>query len=138
MHTLVDIKTRHLTLSDDERILITKKAQALGRVSHGALVCDVVVDVPHRRHRQGRKYSVRITVSERFDNEATGRGLVACSEHEDLFVAVSKAMKVMKRELRRVEERSPEHWSHPPRRVYDEAVKRIGWPSEAVSIASVM
>ncbi len=60
--------------------------------------CSVVIDVPHKRHRQGRQFQVRI------DLQIPGRAIAVTHDpvdgsHEDVYVALSDAFRAARRQL---------------------------------------
>jgi hypothetical protein len=61
--------------------------------------CAVVVELPHRRHRQGKTFQVRIylTVAERTIAITRDPGLDPA--HEDLHVAIADAFRAARRTL---------------------------------------
>jgi len=71
----------------------------LARISDQITRCDVVVETPHRHHRQGRRFHVRVelTVPGRIIAVSHDRGSDAA--HEDVFVAVRDAFQAARRQL---------------------------------------
>lgn len=73
----------------------------LGRLEHtyGRIQrCSVVIDVPHKRQRQGRQFQVRI------DLQVPGREIAVTRDpmngsHEDVYVALSDAFRAARRQL---------------------------------------
>jgi ribosome-associated translation inhibitor RaiA len=61
--------------------------------------CDVVVEVPHRHHRQGRAFHVRITLTVPGDTIAISHDPGDGDSHDDVLVAVHDAFHAARRRL---------------------------------------
>ena len=78
---------------------VLKRAAKLESFFDGIIGCRVVIEEPHRSHRQGKLVHVRI------DTTVPGKELVVNREpaehhaHEDAYVAVRDAFRAMKRQL---------------------------------------
>jgi ribosome-associated translation inhibitor RaiA len=74
-------------------------AQRLEHVCKRITRCDVVVEAPHRHHRQGRQFHVRIALA------VPGREIVVshdpgrAADHEDAYVAVRDSFEAARRQL---------------------------------------
>ena len=83
---------------------VRELAARLERFAHDITSCHVTIQSPHRHHRQGQLYEVRVRVA------APGREIVSGSDgsgdhaHEDVYVALRDAFDAAVREL---EERAP-------------------------------
>lgn len=56
--------------------------------------CEVVIDQPHRRHRQGNEFEVRVVI------EAPGIELaVSHALREDIYIAIADAFRAARRQL---------------------------------------
>jgi cold shock CspA family protein len=79
-------------------------AAKLATAFDGIIRCDVVVDAPHRHHRHGRRYRVRITLTLPGETIAISREPGLDGAHEDPHVAVRDAFRAARRSL--------EDWVH--------------------------
>ncbi len=87
----VQVTFRGMASSAAVEANIREKAEKLERFSDHLMSCRVVVEAPHRHHRKGRLYHVRIDVG------VVGDELVVAHEgpldhaHEDVYVAIRDA-----------------------------------------------
>lgn len=101
MNRSLTLTVRNLSLSDVAAGLIREHAEKLESLGHPITACRVLVDVPHRRHHQGKAYDVRITLA------VPGAELVINREpNEDLYVAIRDAFDAARRRLDDVRRRS--------------------------------
>ena len=61
--------------------------------------CRVVVEMPHRRHQQGKLYTVRIDLTVPGQELVIGREPSQHHAHEDVYVAIRDAFNAAKRQL---------------------------------------
>ena len=78
---------------------IREKAAHLERFESDILRCHVTVEAPHRHHRQGRLYDVRIEVFVPRGDVVVVRQSTQDHAHEDPFVAVRDAFNAAVRQL---------------------------------------
>ena len=69
--------------------------QAYGRIER----CAVVIEIPHRRHRQGKTFHVRIELALPDRTIAVSRDPGHDPAHEDVYVALSDAFRAARRQL---------------------------------------
>jgi hypothetical protein len=74
-------------------------AGKLEHVGPGIERCDVVIDRPHRHHRHGRRYEVRIALAVPGPDIIVGDHGGLSGAHEDAFVAVRDAFRAARRQL---------------------------------------
>lgn len=78
---------------------IEEHAAKLETVCPDLETCEVVVELPHRHHRQGRAFHVRITLAVRGDAIAISHDPGDGDAHEDVLVAVRDAFVAARRRL---------------------------------------
>jgi hypothetical protein len=61
--------------------------------------CAVVIELPHRRHRHGGTYQVRILVTIPGQTFASTRDPGSDHAHEDIYVAIADAFRAVRRAL---------------------------------------
>jgi hypothetical protein len=66
-----------------------------GRIEH----CDVVVEAPHLRHRQGNQYRVRVAMTVPAGRLVVSRDPGPDEAHQDLYVAVRDSLHTARRLL---------------------------------------
>lgn len=96
----------HVTFKDMEpspalETRINEQAAKLEQFYDGILRCDVLVETPHRHHRHGRHFHVRVQLH----LDAPGAEIIANRDpddngaHEDAYVAVRDAFASARRQL---------------------------------------
>lgn len=96
----LQITTRHVSLSEVVNDDIREKAAKLDHFSDHIMGLRVMVEVPHRHHRQGMRYLVRIDIT------TPGAEIVIKRQpHEDIYVAVRDAFDAARRKLEDYERR---------------------------------
>jgi thioredoxin reductase len=78
---------------------IRASARRLDRYHPAILGCRIAVEAPHRHHRKGRPYRVRIDLSVPGKELVVGRHPQLNPAHEDLHVALRDAFRAARREL---------------------------------------
>ncbi len=78
---------------------IRAAARRLDRYHPGILGCRIAVEAPHRHHRKGRHYRVRIDVTVPGKELVVGHHSQHSPAHEDLAVALRDAFRAARREL---------------------------------------
>lgn len=74
----------------------------LGKILHVAqdiTRCDVVIDAPHRHHRHGRRFHVRIELDRPSGAVIVSHDRGSDAAHEDVHVAVRDAFLAARRQL---------------------------------------
>lgn len=90
----LQITVRNASISEVVKEDIRKKAAKLDQFSDYIMACRVTVEAPHRHHRQGLRYNVRIDIT------VPGAELVVRrQQHEDIYVAVRDAFDAARRRL---------------------------------------
>ncbi len=111
------ITFRHVAPSDAVEAVVRDKASKLDRFADDVIGCHVVIEAPHRRHRQGMLFHVTVDVT------LPGREIVVSRDppehhaHEDVYVAMRDAFDAVVRRLEdRVRRRraAVEHQAEPP------------------------
>ena len=78
---------------------IRASVQRLDKYHPGILGCRVAVEAPHRHHRKGRPYRVRIDLTVPGKELVVGHHPQLSPAHEDLSVALRDAFRAARREL---------------------------------------
>jgi ribosome-associated translation inhibitor RaiA/cold shock CspA family protein len=100
MQIPVDITFKEMDATDALNLRIQEGVAKLERVYDRITRCEVLVDAPHRHHRKGREYHVRIRLT-----VPGGGELVASHDpgpdgaHEDVYVALRDAFNAARRQL---------------------------------------
>lgn len=128
----VQITFRGIDRSEALAAWVQEWADKLEHV-HGRIErCDVVVEAPHQRHRQGAQYRVRIHVAVPGADVSIDRDPGPDEAHEDPYVAVRDSFHAARRRLEDVARRQrgdvktrvePEH----ARVVYLDVQQEWGW-----------
>lgn len=105
METPLELSFKNMDPSDFVRGLVTEKMEKLERRYGGITSAHVFIDAPHRHHRKGNHYEIRLEVrvpgTELVVNEKPGD----VNAHEDIKVAVRDAFNAMERQLVKWKER---------------------------------
>ncbi len=89
----LDIVFRGMDPSPSVEDAIRRQATRLALVAGRVQRCHVVVELPHRHHRHGGCFQVRIEVT------VPGRTMIVSRGHEDAYVALNDAFRVARRQL---------------------------------------
>lgn len=101
---------------------IKSRAGKLGRVCDRVIGCHVTVQAPHRRHRKGNAYSVRIVTNLPGGSVVVGRDPGNQDARADVYVAIRDAFDALERQLAsRAQRRRGEMKAHGE----DEAARRL-------------
>ena len=101
MELPLQISFRNMEPSPAVETRVREKAEKLAQYFHHLTSCRVVVEAPHRHHRKGKIYHVKIEMgvprkpelvvsNEREENHA----------HEDVYIAIRDAFSTAERRLR--------------------------------------
>lgn len=99
MHLPMQITFRHMEHSPALEAKIHELAKRLDRYSQEVMSCRVVVEAPHKHHRQGTLYSVRIEVAVPDEKLLATRDPAQDHAHEDVYVSIRDAFDAMRRQL---------------------------------------
>jgi len=94
MQIPVDITYKEMETSAALNLRIEDWVAKLERVYDRITRCEVLVDAPHRHHRKGREYELRIRLT-----VPGGREVDASSSNEDVYVATRDAFTAARRQL---------------------------------------
>ena len=95
----VQITYRDMEESEALSTIIRTKAQKLERYFSRIGGCRVLVEQPHRHHRSGKHFHVRIDLTVPGGELVVEREPALRSRHEDPYVAVTDAFRAARREL---------------------------------------
>jgi ribosomal subunit interface protein len=101
METPLQLSFRNMEPSNFVAGLVQEKVDKLEQFYDGVTSCHVYVDAPHKQHRKGNYYEVRIEV------RVPGTELAVSSKpgdmyaHEDVKVAIRDAFRAMERQLKK-------------------------------------
>lgn len=99
MQIPLQITYRGMSSSPSVDALITERTNKLERFSDRIVRCHVIVDVPHRRHRQGRHFSVHVDVTTPLGSIVVTRDPLPDAEPRELAVVVREAFDAAARKL---------------------------------------
>jgi cold shock CspA family protein/ribosome-associated translation inhibitor RaiA len=99
MQVPVQIAFHHLECSEAPERLIEEKAAWLERFCDRITSCRVVVEAPHRRHRRGNGYQVRIDLAVPGAEIVVRRDPPLCLADRDLRAAIGQAFDAARRRL---------------------------------------
>lgn len=112
MQSNLTIAWEHMTASDTLEHRIAREVAGLEKTFGRIIACNVFVEGPGRKRRNGGRYAVRVKL------ELPGRAEIVASrnpsqaaEHEDAAVAVRDAFGAVRRQLR---EHARKHRAEPP------------------------
>ncbi len=91
MQTPLQISFRSMDASPEIEKRVREKAEKLERFHDRIVGCNVVIEVPHRRHRTGNPYNVRITLSVPGKDIHVGQTGSENHAHEDVNIAIRDA-----------------------------------------------
>lgn len=97
----LQITTRNVSISDAVKEEIREKASKLDHFSDHIMGLRIMVEAPHRHHRQGIKYLVRIDITTQGSEIVIKR-----QPHEDVYVAIRDAFDAAGRKLEDYERRT--------------------------------
>jgi len=99
MQTPVRVTFDNMPVIDGVEAACLREVEKLERY-HGRITsCHVVVSVPHRRHRNGRQYQVRIDVALPRAHVVVNRCPPARQENEQILVALREAFDTARRQI---------------------------------------
>lgn len=99
MQTPLRVTYRNLASSEALNHRIAEEAAKLETFFERIVSCRVVVEMPHRHHRQGRHFRVRVDLVVPGEELTVGRDPAEHKAHEDPLLAVSEAFRAMTRKL---------------------------------------
>lgn len=99
MQLPLQITFRHMDHSDAVDAAIRKNAERLDRFADRIMACRVVVIAPHKHHRQGKLYEVKIDLTIPGEEIAVTREGPKNHAHEDVYVAIRDAFNAAARRL---------------------------------------
>ena len=94
MQIPLQITIRDIASSDALEAHIREKVDKLENFFDGLIFCNVVVEMPHKHHHQGKEFNVRIHIG-----VPSGDIVVNRYHHEDPYVALRDAFDAAKRQL---------------------------------------
>ena len=99
MRRALQITFRGMEPSEALSERIRDQVDRLEQVFDGVVGCKVVVEEPHRHHRTGRQFHVRVDLSVPGQNLVVSNDPGEAEGHEDAYVAVSDAFDAAHRQL---------------------------------------
>ena len=78
---------------------IRRRAEQLNRFAPDIVSCRVAVEAPHKHHRHGRLFHVRVDVRLPGSEIVVNRDPPEDHAHEDVYVAIRDAFKAARRQL---------------------------------------
>lgn len=99
MQIPLDITFKDVAASDAVEARVRELVGKLERVYDRITRCEVVVELPHRRRRQGRQFHVRVRLTVPGGELVTSRDPGPDEAHEDVYVALRDAFLAVRRQL---------------------------------------
>jgi len=99
MHVPLQIAFHNLDRSEAVKALIEEKVESLERFFGRITSCRVVVEAPHRHHRRGNQYLVRIDLAVPGGEIVVNRDPPKHTDSSDLHVAIRDAFEAAQRQL---------------------------------------
>jgi ribosomal subunit interface protein len=101
METPLELSFKNMQHSDFVEGLIREKVAKLERLHDRITSCHVYVEAPHKRHRKGNQYEIRIEVRVPGTELAVNNKPGDVNAHEEINVAIRDAFNAMERQLQR-------------------------------------
>lgn len=121
MQTPLQITYHQLEPSEALSAHIREEAAKLEEFYDGIIGCHVAVEMPHRRHRTGRHYRVRVDLIVPGEEIVVGRDPPEHFQHTDPYLAVNESFDAAQRQLqdyvRRISQNVKRHEEQPHGRV---------------------
>jgi ribosomal subunit interface protein len=99
METPLELSFVNLDHSDAVGQRVRERVDKLERIFGRVTSCHVFVEVPHKQHRKGNRYEVRVEVRVPGGELAVNNKPGDVNAHEDLNVAIRDAFNAMERQL---------------------------------------
>lgn len=99
MQLPVEITFRDMTPSLALQHTIERWADRLARMEPNIQRCDVVIERPHRKHKTGQLFHVRVEIAIAGSTIIVGRDPARDDAHTDPYVAVGDAFRAARRQL---------------------------------------
>lgn len=100
MNTAVEITFRNMPDSDAIRAAILKRISQLKRVFDHIIGCSVMIEAPHRHHKKGKHYHVRIDLSVPGKEIVVSRDPSLDATRSDAYVAIRDSFDAAQRQLK--------------------------------------
>ncbi|MDX1402088.1 MAG: HPF/RaiA family ribosome-associated protein, partial [Kiloniellales bacterium] len=101
MQTPLEVHFTNMERSKAVEQAIRERTAKLEHFYGGITSCHVFVDAPHRHHRKGYRYEVRLEIRIPGKEIAVNNKPGDVNAHEDVYVAIRDAFKAMERQLKR-------------------------------------
>ena len=99
MQKPLQITFRNMNPSDAVRVKVEERAEKLEKFHDHINGCHVVIEAPHKHHRKGKLYWVRIDLTVPNGELVVNRNPSKRSSHEDVYVAIRDAFDAARRRL---------------------------------------
>lgn len=101
MESPLELSFKNLQPSEFVERLVRERVARLERLHDRITSCHVFIEAPHKRHRKGNRYEVRLEVRVPGTELAVASKPGDINAHEDINVAVRDAFNAMERQLKR-------------------------------------
>jgi len=95
----IEIAFRNIERSPAIEAFIRERAEKLDRFYDQIMGVHVVVEAPHKHHRQGKQYSIRIDLTVPDEELVVTHNPDENRAHEDVYVSIRDAFDAMRRRL---------------------------------------
>ena len=99
MQIPVDITFKEMAKSDALEARVREWVDKLERVYDRIVRCEVMIETPHRHHRNGRQFHVRVRLTVPGGEIVTSHDPGPDETHEDAYVALRDAFQAARRQL---------------------------------------
>jgi cold shock CspA family protein/ribosome-associated translation inhibitor RaiA len=99
MRLPLQIAFHNMSPSEGIEAIIRKKTARLDRFAEHIMGCRVVVEAPHKHHRHGNQYQVRIDLTLPGGEIVVNREASEHTEHQDLQIAIRDAFDSARRQV---------------------------------------
>jgi ribosome-associated translation inhibitor RaiA/cold shock CspA family protein len=99
MQVPLQVTFRHMDPSPALKTRIRELTQRFEKFSDQIIRCHVTVEAPHRHHRQGQLFDVRMDITVPGRQIAVQRARAAAPSHEDPYVSLRDAFRAARRKL---------------------------------------
>jgi ribosome-associated translation inhibitor RaiA/cold shock CspA family protein len=115
MRAAFELSFRNMDPSPAIETRVRQLAEKLQELSADLMSCRVVVEAPHRHHRRGNRYHVRVDLTVPGEELVASRYPAKRNAHEDVYVAIRDAFDAARRQLHDYKDRQREGAGARPR-----------------------
>lgn len=99
MQVPLEIRFHNMDPSPAIEAAIRERAEKLEQFADDIVSCRVAVEAPHKRHRQGKLFTVKVDVRLPGGEAVASRDPAAHHAHEDVYVSLRDAFRAVQRQV---------------------------------------